>query len=249
MASAQRQERLLGAEFWKLLHIVAVNFPDSGHGLTNQRLKGYYDFFNSLQHVLPRKTWRAMWRQAVASGDTELDWKTFQAVENHKQLSRWMFAVHDAVRKDLGQPRNTSYKKLYDMYTPFREGAPSSSSARMNTNEDRAGISQLEKLLRTRMHAVDDYLTHVYDPGVVELWSRARKQKMRSEHLRDAAEYFWESISKKFAKTDKGFNKLTEAQRRTRILTNFNYNYRLRHQRVINNVRSIPGRLKNYILA
>lgn len=250
MASAQgRHDRVLGRELWKLLHIVAVNFPDgSKDGLSQQRLKGYYEFFNSLQYVLPRATWRDTWRHITSGGDTELGWTSFQSVRDHRQLSRWLFGVHDAVREDLKQPKSkVSYAKLYAGYRKFRAGSRNTPNT-SNAHEDREGIEKLKVMLRGRGKALDAYLEKTYGSNVAT-WTRVRKEAMRKSHIDDAAKWYWLTMSNRVAKIDASFDALSNAQRRNRILTQFNFNYRLRPQRIANAIMGLPGALKNKIIS
>ena len=240
-----RHDRMLGREVWKLLHIIAVNFPDGPKdGLSQQRLKGYYDFFNALQYVLPRATWRDTWRHITSAGDTELAWNSFQTLRDHRQLSRWLFGVHDAVRDDLKQPKSKeSYAKLYAGYRKFRAGRVASTNETRN-HDDREGIEKLKTMLRGRVKALDMYLRHIYG-AEFETWTRARKEAMRKSHLDDATTWFWADVSNHVAKRNKTFNSLSNAQRRNRILTQFNFDYRLRPQRIVNRLVQLPGVIKN----
>lgn len=243
-----RQDRLLGRDMWKVLHIIAVNFPDGPKGgLSQQRLKGYYDFFNSLQYVLPRAAWRDMWRNITSGGETELDWSTFQALRDHRQLSRWLFAVHDAVREDLKQPASkVSYAKLYDEYKKYRTNAGGSVTQTMNA--DTQGIDKLKQMLPRRIRAMDTYLENMYG-NEYTTWPRARKDMLRKAHVDDAAKWFWLTLSDRAAKLDSAFNTLTNAQRRNRILSQFQFNYRLRHQRIANSITGFTGTIKNTLLS
>lgn len=238
-----RSDRVLGREIWKLLHIIAVNFPDNG--LTNQRLKGYYDFYKSLGHVLPRASWRATWRRLTAVGDTELAWPAFQTVRDHRQVSRWLFGVHDAVRRELKQTTASSYEKLYGGYRKYRENASANAK---NRAEDPAGVGKIRALLLTRSKAMDKYLNVIYGGNAAQ-WPRARKMAMRKSHLDQAAAWYWDAISNQAARTDPGFDELSVAQRRNRILKQFDFNYRMRPQRVVNAIASLPGAIKNSVLA
>jgi hypothetical protein len=241
-----RQDRMMGREFWKILHVIAVNFPDGPNdGLSQQRLKGYYDFFSSLRHVLPRSSWRDAWSHVTAGGDTELDWTSFQTLRDHRNLSRWMFAVHDKIREELKQPKSTvSYAKLYASYRKYRKGAPN-----VATNDtDPIGIEKLRTLLQTRAKAMDTYLITVYGPSYTS-WPQRRKETARKTHVTEAASWFWSTLSNRAAKINSTFDSLDAAQRRNRVVTQFNYDYRLRHQRVSNAVYGVKGRLVNSLIS
>lgn len=243
--TATRQDRVLGREFWKLLHIIAANFPD-GSALTQQRLRGYYDFFNSLQHVLPRSSWRTTWRYATSHGDTELSWQGFQTLRDHRQLSRWLFGVHDAVREELRQPKSkTSYANLYTDYKKYREGA---TGTKTTVPDDPTGVDRLKDLLQTRPRAIDEFLVKLYGTEYSK-WTRARKQALRKSHMDDAAKYFWATLSNKASRADNTFNSLPANKRRNRVISQFDFEYRLRHQRIADLLVGLPGALKEKVLA
>ena len=241
-----RQDRIMGRELWKMLHIIAINFPDGPkEGLSQQRLKGYFDFFNSLRYVLPRSTWRDTWSHATAGGDTELAWGSFQTLRDHRNLSRWLFAVHDGVREDLKQPRSTvSYAKLYASYRKFRKGVRQSNTTNAGNaeNVDHLGVERLKVMLKSRAKAMDTYLKSIYGESFVS-WPQTRKEAARKTHLTEAAVWFWSTLSNRAAKSNSTFNSLNASQRRNRIITQFDFNYRLRHQRLLNTVYGLKGRV------
>lgn len=240
-----KSDAQIGRMMWLLLHIIAANFPDGAkHGLTKQRLQGYFDFFKSLGHVLPRGSWRDTWRRVTAVGSTELDWKTFQTVRDHRQLSQWLFVVHDAVRSHLKQKPAASYAELFAMYRKYRENARVNAK---NRAEDPVGFQKLKTVLQSRPRAMDEYLRHIYRDQVDD-WTRARKVAMRKSHLDQAAMWYWDKISNAAAQVNRSFDNLPIAKRRNRVLKQFDFNYRLRPQRVVNAVVSLPGNIKNRIL-
>lgn len=235
---------MMGRDIWKVLHVIAVNFPDGKKdGLSEQRLKGYYDFFNSLKYVLPRSAWRETWSHVTAGGDTELSWKSFEFLRDHRNLSRWLFAVHDAVSEDLKQPRSkVSYAKLYASYRKYRKGVRQSNMTNVNGIEDPVGIAKLKVMLASRSKAMDTYLATVYGDAYAS-WPQTRKEAARKTHVTEAAAWFYATLSNRAAKTDATFNSLNVSQRRNRVLTQFNFDYRLRHQRVLNGVYGVKGRI------
>lgn len=248
-------DKRLGREFWKMLHVIAVNFPDGAKdGLTQERLRGYFEFFNSLKYVLPRASWRNTWRTVTAAGDTELSWDSFKTVREHRQIARWLFAIHDAVREDLKQPRSkVSYAKLHASYLKYRKGVqPQWRNAKNgNTNNDDVdaiGLQKLKTLLHNRTRAMDEYLRKTYGEEV-DAWPRARKVAMRKSHLDQAARWYWHHLSTRAAKVDPDFDKLSVAARRNRLITQFDFEFRLRHQRVANAIRELPGVVTNTLLA
>lgn len=242
-----RQDRMMGREFWKVLHTIAINFPDGpAEGLSQQRLKGYYDFFSSLHHVLPRAAWRDAWTHATAGGDTELAWNSFQTLRDHRHLSRWLFAVHDTIREDLKQPKSkVSYAKLYASYRKYRKGVRQSNTKDANNVDvDPLGVEKLKNMLSSRSKAMDRYLTTLYGAGYAS-WGQTRKESARKSHLAEAAVWYWTTMSNRAASVDSKFNSLNAPQRRNRLISQFDFDHRLRHQRVMNAVYGVKGRLVN----
>lgn len=241
----------MGQNFWKVLHIVAVNFPDGEkEGLSKQRLKGYYDFFNSLQYVLPRSEWRRSWAGVTGGeGDSKLSWNVFEKLRDHRKLSVWLFGVHDSINKDLRKtPSKISYRDLYASYRRYRKGVGHSSKTNTNHPEDAIGLAKMKTMLSRRARAMDTYLVTVYGPSYTD-WPQTRKEAARKTHLTEAANWFWTSLSDQAAKSDSTFNSLNVAQRRDRIITQFDFDFRLRHQRVLNTVYGIKGSILDRLQA
>ena len=245
-----RVDRMMGRDLWKALHIIAINFPDGKKdGLSEQRLKGFFDFFNSLKHVLPRSAWRETWSHITAGGDTELSWESFKFLRDHRNLSRWLFAVHDGVNEDLKKPRSKiSYAKLYASYRKFRKGVRQSNLTDTNSVEDPIGIAKLKAMLQTRSKAMDTYLTSIHGE-IYKTWPQTRKEAARKSQLTEAAVWFYTRISNHAAKSNSTFNSLNSSQRRNRVLTQFDFNFRLRHQRAMNSVLGVKGRILNALSA
>lgn len=238
-------DKTLGRYVWKVLHAIAINFPD-GPGLTKQRQQAYFNFFNSLKYVLPRKEWRNMWHLVTASGETELDWNNFEKVRDHRIISRWLFAVHDTVRRNLKQSEFKNYEKLYDGYKKYREGYKGKGNA---SSTDSTGLGRLRTMVRKRPKAIDRYLEHIYGSDEVGTWSRSKLLDQRKLHLDDATEWYWDTLRSQASNVVKGFNRRTIEEQRTRILTMFDHEFKMRIPRLYNAVKTFPGRLKNTLLA
>jgi uncharacterized short protein YbdD (DUF466 family) len=241
-----KSDESVGRMMWLLMHIIAANCPDGDkQGLTEQRLRGYYDFFKSLGHVLPRASWRDTWRRVTTAGrTTELVWDTFRTIKNHHQLSKWLFVVHDTVRHQLNQKPAASYKTLNDTYRKYRENARVNAK---NRAEDPTGFQKLRGMLKSRPTAMDDYLRHMHGDEFGR-WTSARKRAARTSHLDQAAVWYWDKLSNAAARVDQSFDGLNVARRRNRILKDFVFKYRLRHERIMNVITTLPGNIKNRIL-
>ena len=232
----------LGRAMWHMLHTIAVNFPDGkGEGLTKPRLRGYYDFFKSLEHVLPREAWRDSWRLATGVGEAELTWENFQQLRSHQKLSTFLFHVHDEIRKSLRQPMHgpsdpdQRYIHFYKKYVPYRTGSHGRNS-HSNTNE--AGTAQIKAMLAVRVSAMDKFMKHKY-PGEYVKWPLARKSRTRRQDLDEAARWWWTQTRNSLSK-NASWNAKNAVKQRQDIVTKFNND----HQRMRNrlrNIRRVPG--------
>ena len=149
-----------------------------------------------------------------------------------------------SIRHQLSQKKAGSYAKLYATYRKYRENAKINAK---NRAEDPTGLQKLRVLLQSRTRAMNEYLEHRYGDDFAG-WTSARKAAMRKSHLDQAAMWYWDTISNRASRVDVSFDDLSVVQRRDRVLKHFDFNYRLRPQRIMNAVVSLPGNIKNKIL-
>jgi len=206
----------LSAMLWETLHAIAINFPDKNKGLTATRLKAYYTFFRSLEHVMPRDAWRKAWQDVTAYGPTELTWKSFSKIRDHRTLSTWLYDVHTAVRRKLGKPVKTA--NWASRYAPMREGAK-------EVGGDAIGIARIKDMLQKRFDAIDTFMKYKYGDEY-KSWSRAEKAKMRLVHIDEAAAWYWTTLSRQQTNTVAGFKNMNIEKKRTSIVTKFDYSTR-----------------------
>jgi len=237
----------LGRAMWHMLHTIAVNFPDGkGEGLTKQRLRGYYDFFKSLEHVLPREAWRDSWRLVTGMGNDELSWENFQQLRSHKKLSTWLFRIHDEIRKSLRQPMHgpsiptQRYAIFYKKYASYRTGSHGRNS-KSNTNE--AGTAQIKAMLAVRVSAMDTFMKQKY-PGEYVKWPLARKSRTRLQDLDEASRWFWTQARNALSK-NASWNAKNAVKQQQAIVNKFDYDHRRRRNKIWNGVKAIPIYLQN----
>jgi hypothetical protein len=226
----------LGRAMWHMLHVIAANFPDGKpDGLTQQRLRGYYNFFNSLKHVLPRDSWRDTWRISTSFGEHELSWPRFQVVRSHKELSKWLFGVHDEVRTQLKQPLvggSTSKERTltwYAKYAQYRSGRAGRANSRSTNNA--SGIARIREMISRRTTAMNDFMKIRYPDYAT--WTYARQRATREKHFDEAARWFWSDIRDKLS-ANEGWDSMSVAAQRDAVVTQFNYMYRLHGQKLGN---------------
>jgi hypothetical protein len=225
----------LGRSMWHMLHTIAVNFPDGkGEGLTTQRLKGYFEFFKSLQHVLPREAWRDSWRMVTGVGDGELTWEAFQTLRSHKKLSKWLFFVHDEVRKSMRRPMQgpsepvKRYLHYLKKYEPYRTGT----NGRNDTNStDEAGTKQIKNMLARRVSVLDKFMGKKYPD--YKTWPVARQYRTRIRDIDEAARWFWANTRNTLSQ-NASWNRKNALKQRQDIVAKFDEEHRRAHRRVLN---------------
>lgn len=91
--------RFWGPSGWKLLHMVAYNYPDKPSEVDKQK---YGMFYNNLKYVLPCKYCRI----SLTSFMDELPIEKY--IGSKSKLTRWIYLIHNKVNNKLrGQGLNT----------------------------------------------------------------------------------------------------------------------------------------------
>jgi len=85
------QTRVWGPPAWVFLHFISLNYDE-------KRSRGYFQFFNSLKHVLPCGKCRDNYTKIITKGPLKLKMKI---LENRKTLNFWLFKVHNKVQRDI----------------------------------------------------------------------------------------------------------------------------------------------------
>lgn len=119
---AQRESAFakeIGPLMWKMLYVIAVNFPDKA---TEATKKMYWTFFTSLGTVLPRKAWRDNWNAMAKSVFTS---KNYELIDGSRDWVHVVYIMQGALRKMLNQPLDPGMTtdRKYDEYVQKRAGA------------------------------------------------------------------------------------------------------------------------------
>ena len=239
-------EATLGRAMWHMLHTIAINFPDNGKGLTEDRLRAYFDFFDSLKYILPRKTWQDSWRMVTSVGKGELTWKKFQTLRSHRDLSTWLFYVHDQVRNALRQPTQgpsepaVRYKQFYQKYAKYRilgNGKHANSGSNYNNTNNASGTALIKSMLARDMTTMNTFMARKYPDYAT--WSRVEKYESRKKHLDEAARWHWTKTRDDLSK-NASWNRKNAAAQRQAIENKYKRTHRQFRTIIGNKFRAIP---------
>lgn len=101
-----------GPSLWHSLHTISFNYPTQP---TEENKIQYYDFFLSLQHILPCKYCRENYKKNIKTVPL-----TMKTMKNRLTLSKWMYELHEEINKMLGKKSNLSYNDVRVRYEMFR---------------------------------------------------------------------------------------------------------------------------------
>lgn len=101
--------RVWGPSMWKLMHVIALTYPDSP---TEQDMQEFATFFTSLQTVLPCEGCRKGYAKLI-SGPHRL---TRQVMASRASLFKWTVDVHNAVNQKVGKKVDANYRKWFMHY-------------------------------------------------------------------------------------------------------------------------------------
>lgn len=101
-----------GPPFWHTLHTVSFNYPINP---TKEHKKNYFNFYNNLQNILPCK----YCRDNLVKNLTIIP-LTLEVFKNRKNLSKWVYNLHELINKMLNKKSNLSYEDVRDRYEHFR---------------------------------------------------------------------------------------------------------------------------------
>jgi hypothetical protein len=93
-----------GPPAWTFLHTVSFNYPDNP---TDQDKQNYFDFFNSLKHVLPCDKCKKHYKENSTGLKNNLNTKD--------DLVNWLINIHNDVNKKNGK-KIWSYSEVYNKY-------------------------------------------------------------------------------------------------------------------------------------
>lgn len=101
-----------GPPLWHTLHTMSFNYPVKP---TKEDKNNYYNYFSSLEKVLPCKYCRDNLKKNFKS--VPLNKSVFK---NRETLSKWVYDLHETVNKMLNKKSNLSYEDVRDRYEHFR---------------------------------------------------------------------------------------------------------------------------------
>ena len=101
-----------GPTLWHSLHTISFNYPIKP---TKKQMKDYHMYFKSLGNVLPCKYCRDNFKENLKKLPL-----TKEVFKNRKNLSTWVYRLHEMVNKNLGKKSGLTYKMVKDRYEHFR---------------------------------------------------------------------------------------------------------------------------------
>lgn len=101
-----------GPSFWHVLHTISVNYPVNP---TDEDKRHYKDFICSLRYVLPCK-----WCRINLTNNLKLLPLNATALKNRRNLSKWMYDLHELINKNLKKKSGLKFRDIQDRYEHFR---------------------------------------------------------------------------------------------------------------------------------
>ena len=95
-----------GPPAWTFLHTVTYNYPEKP---TDDDKRNFYNFFMSLQHVLPCNKCKAHYQKNIQKYDLS------ESLDSRENLVKWLIDLHNDVNRDNGKPV-WSYSEVYNKY-------------------------------------------------------------------------------------------------------------------------------------
>jgi hypothetical protein len=101
-----------GPPLWHSLHTISFNYPVEPSA---EQKKYYYNFFTSLQHILPCKYCRDNFEKNL-----KILPLNDQVLKNRKNFSKWLYKIHELINKNLGKQSSLTYDDVKIRYEHFR---------------------------------------------------------------------------------------------------------------------------------
>lgn len=101
-----------GPPLWHSLHAISFNYPINP---TNEQKHQYFNFYNSLQYILPCKFCRENLVKNMDKLPLDID-----VFKNRESLSRYVYKLHELINKLLDKKSGLSYDDVRDRYEHFR---------------------------------------------------------------------------------------------------------------------------------
>ena len=101
-----------GPPLWHSLHTISFNYPINP---TEEQKKQYFNFYNSLQGVLPCR----YCRENLIKNMEKLP-LNMGVFKNRESLSKYIYELHETINKMLGKTSGLSYEDVRERYEHFR---------------------------------------------------------------------------------------------------------------------------------
>lgn len=101
-----------GPPAWTFLHTVTYNYPENP---TEDDKRNFYNFFDSLQNVLPCEKCKGHYKQNIQKYDLK------KSLGSREDLVKWLIDLHNDVNRDNGKKvwsYSDVFNKYQDMYKP-----------------------------------------------------------------------------------------------------------------------------------
>lgn len=106
--------KIWGPPTWKSLHSITFAYPNNP---TKEDKKHYRIFFEMLAYVLPCKSCRMSYAEFIKTDETKI---TNEVFKNRRNLTKWLYDVHERVNKKIGVSYNITYEDLVETYESFK---------------------------------------------------------------------------------------------------------------------------------
>lgn len=101
-----------GPTLWHSLHTISFNYPVDP---TTAQKKDYYNFFLSLENVLPCGKCRTNFKQNIIDVPFSMD-----VMETRYTFSKYIYDLHEHINKMLHKKSGLTYEMVRDRYEMFR---------------------------------------------------------------------------------------------------------------------------------
>ena len=101
-----------GPTLWHSLHTISFNYPVEP---TTVQKKDYYNFFLSLENVLPCGKCRTNFKQNIIDVPFSMD-----IMETRYTFSKYIYDLHEHINKMLHKKSGLTYEMVRDRYEMFR---------------------------------------------------------------------------------------------------------------------------------
>lgn len=96
-----------GPSFWKILHIISLNYPDKPSYIQK---KNIINFFTNLSNILPCNKCCINYKKKLKENPIE------NSINNKNSLMKWVIDLHNNVNKSLKKPLLTYEQALNKCY-------------------------------------------------------------------------------------------------------------------------------------